>query len=157
AEWGAARLRAEWGRILEAGDDRLSLFQSPEWFDHKQATEPDAHPTLACVQDADGRLIGFVPLVRTRHDLEHSIRRLLLGKMALSVLEVTGGVSPLPEDAGVCDATFELLRQAPRGHDGLYLRMVATSSFCWRHVNQSPVVRAAFELCSPEGLSRNNV
>src|SRR5262245_9716400 len=64
AEWGDARLRAEWGRILEAGDDRLTLFQSPEWFDHIHATEPDARLALACVRDGDGGLIGFVPLVR---------------------------------------------------------------------------------------------
>jgi CelD/BcsL family acetyltransferase involved in cellulose biosynthesis len=156
AERGASRLRAEWGHILEAGDDRLALFQSPEWFDHIHATEPDAHLALACVRDGDGGLIGVVPLVRTRHDLEYSIKRVRLGKSSLSVLEIPGGAPPLPEDAIVYDRLFEMLRQAARGYDGLYLRMMPTSSFCWRYLNESPLVRSSFTLCLPEGLGRNH-
>jgi CelD/BcsL family acetyltransferase involved in cellulose biosynthesis len=157
AEWGAARLRAEWGHILESGDDRLALFQSPEWFDHIHSTEPDADLALADVRDVDGYLIGLVPLVRTRHELEYSIRRANLGTASVTVLEIPGGVPPLPEDVVVYNQVFELLGQAARGLDGLFLRMVPTSSFCWRYLNESPLVRASFALFLPEGIGRNNV
>jgi CelD/BcsL family acetyltransferase involved in cellulose biosynthesis len=56
----------------------------------------------------------------------------------------------------VYDRIFELLRQAARGHDGLFLRMVPTSSFCWRYLHESPLIRASFALSLPEGLSRNH-
>jgi hypothetical protein len=42
-EWGSDRLRAAWERLLRASDDRLALFQSPEWFDHLSATETAVH------------------------------------------------------------------------------------------------------------------
>jgi hypothetical protein len=155
--WGADRLREEWQCVLESSDDRLVLFQSPEWFDHIHATEPAVRPALACVRDGDGHLIGVAPLVRTRHNLEYSIKRVRLGKSSLSLLEIPGGVPPLPEETGVYDRLFELLPRVARGHDGLYLRMLPTSSFGWRYLNESPLVRASFALCLPEGLSSSHV
>src|SRR5262249_27399527 len=132
AEWGAPRLRAEWERILESSDNRLALFQSPEGFDHVSATEPTTRLALACVRDEAGHPIGIAPLVRTRLDLVYSVKRVRLWKDSLSMLEIPGGVPPLPEDTIVYDRLFERLRRAARGHDGLYMRMVPTSSFLWR-------------------------
>ena len=124
-EWGASRLRAEWEEVLERFDNRLSLFQSPEWFDHLCAAEPAVQPLLACVRDEGGRLIGIAPLVRTRLDLEYSVKRVRLGKTYLTVLEILGGVPPLPDNPVVYDRLFEMLREIPGGHDGLYMRHAA--------------------------------
>jgi CelD/BcsL family acetyltransferase involved in cellulose biosynthesis len=156
AEWGTARVRAEWDDVLETGAGRLAALQSPAWFDHLVATEPAAQPALACVRDEDGRLVGVVPLVRTRLDLDYFVKGVRLGKSSLSVLEIPGGAPPLPEDVAVYDRLFEQLRQAAGDHDGLYLRFLPTSSFCWRYLHESPLVRAGFSLVLPEGVISNH-
>jgi CelD/BcsL family acetyltransferase involved in cellulose biosynthesis len=149
-EWGAAGLRAEWEAVLGSGGSRLALFQAPEWFDHLSATEPAAQPALACLREGSGRLIGVLPLVRTRFDLEYTLKHFRLGKSSLSLLEVPGGAPLWPEDVVVYDRLFERLGQAARGHDGLCLRFLPTSSFCWRYLHESPLIRAGFSLCLPE-------
>ncbi len=154
-DWGASQLRAEWEAVLEQFDDRLSMFQSPQWFEHINATEPSCHPSLVCVRDEEGRLVGFVPLVPTRLYLEYSAKRIKFGKTRLSLLEIPGGAPPLPDDELVYDRLFETLQEVARGYEGIYMRMVPTSSFCWRYLNESPLVRSSFALILPEGLSKN--
>ena len=131
-EWGASQLLGV-GGVLDQFDDRLSLFQSPEWFDHLCATEPTFHPYVVCVRDERDRLVGIVPLVPIRLYLDYSIKRVKFGKIPLSLLEISGGTPPFPNDEFVYDRVFKTIQEVARSYDGIYMRMVPTSSFWWRY------------------------
>lgn len=150
------RLRSDWDRLIEKTENRLALFQSPEWFDHLRAMSPGTPASLACIRDGDGTLVGVVPFFTHRLELPYSVRRVRLWKGFLSVLEIPGGTPLVPDDGTVYDQLFGTLRDAARCIDGLYLHMVPTSGYCWCHANASPVVRNAFRLCVPDGVTLNH-
>ena len=155
-EWGASRLRAEWGQVLERFDDRLSLFQSPEWFDHINATEPIVIPHRLLPRRGRPAL-GTCP---SGHD---SARPGLLDqadqageKSPSPCWKFRACALPLPESVSVYDRLFKTLKEVARGYDGIYMRMLPTSSFCWRDPSESALLRSSFVLSLPEELTRNH-
>jgi CelD/BcsL family acetyltransferase involved in cellulose biosynthesis len=155
-DWAAPGLRAEWERLVEQGGNLRSLFQSPAWFDHLHATRPHQRRTLVTIRDEDGVLVGVVPLAATEVVLEYNVSRVRLGRSRLPAMELLGDRPLVPEVDGIHDQLFQVLHREFCQDAALQVNLLPTSSYCWRHLVASPLIRDAFVLHVGDGLSRNH-
>ncbi len=153
----AAGIHGDWQRLVFASDSPRAMFQSPQWWDHVCATQRDQSSGVFVIRDSAGDVAGVVPLCRQEVKLDYSVKTSSVWATRLRAIEVLGGEPMMPPDAQLFD---ELLTRVVGAHpecDCISLEMTPTDSFCWRYLNESPLVREQFLLYVPDGVGHTRL
>jgi hypothetical protein len=152
----APERRASWEGLLETYSHPNSLYQSPGWFEHKQATGSGDKLFLVGLTDGAERLAGLVPLAQGQWNLDYSLKALRVWRTKLRCLSVLGSVPLVPPDTEAHDRVFRAIHDRFPRCDCLMMRMVPTDSFLWRYLNGSSYVKERFAPYVPDGRNTNH-
>jgi CelD/BcsL family acetyltransferase involved in cellulose biosynthesis len=152
----APGLREEWAALLDAYPRPNNLHPSPPWIEHKlEAGERDCISLLGC-RGPGGELQALVPLARGTWALDYGLKLRTFWKTRLRCAHVLGSQLLAPPDADLYDRLFDALHVHCADADCVLLRCVPTSSFLWKYLNESRLIRQRFLLYTPDGPSWNH-
>src|SRR5258705_13362282 len=95
-DWYSSAIREPWENYIRGSSNIDALFQSPAWFDHLAATEPDKRLALAAATTQEGRVLGLAPLVRGQIPLRYEIKGKRFWNSFLDSVIIHGGEALFP-------------------------------------------------------------
>jgi hypothetical protein len=131
--------------------------RSSEYFDHLLGTPAAPELDLVTIRDADGRIVGLVPLRIGPTALAFDAARRTLWQVGYRAVNILGSLPLLPADAGAHDLLFEaLLRRFPEC-GMIRMESVPTEGFLWRYLHSSHLIRGACYVHLPNRVRQCHV
>jgi CelD/BcsL family acetyltransferase involved in cellulose biosynthesis len=128
-------LRNEWDRLLEVSNNIELLFQSPQWFEHLMATNPDDNRMfLGIIKDNTGKCVGMVPIRIDKYTLSFDISSYMLWKIRLRTASILGSQPLIPQDENIYKHLFTTLLKAFPEIQCIYMGSVPVDSLLWQYV-----------------------
>jgi hypothetical protein len=152
-EWNLPNLRQEWEKLLKSSENLDLLYQSPQWFDHLVATDPDdIRLLLGIAQNDAGRLVGIVPIRVDWYNLKYDISSYALWKTTLRTASILGSQPLLPPDERLYNRLFTAIWENIPECDSIYMDSVPMDSFLWQYLERSRESREHCLLYVPDGI-----
>lgn len=152
-KWNLPNLRQEWQKLLESSESLDLLYQSPQWFDHLAATDPDdIRLVLGVAQNDAGSLVGIVPIRVDRYNLKFDISSYSLWRTTLRRASILGSQPLLPPDKKLYYRLFTAILENIPECDCIYMDSVPTDSFLWQYLERTRGNRDLGMLYVPDGI-----
>jgi CelD/BcsL family acetyltransferase involved in cellulose biosynthesis len=131
------------GLVAKSSDTELVL-RSPEFLDHLLGTHEPSGFHLATIRDADGSILGVVPLRVARSCLAFDVAGHVLAGSRSNQVQILGSVPLQPADPLLHDSLFAALDVGFEDCQAIAMSGVPTASFLWHHVHQSRYLKERF-------------
>jgi hypothetical protein len=142
--WKDAALLREWELFLSGSDNLNIMYQSPPWLAFLQETGQIEAASVAVASKESGDLLGIVPLCMHRGTMPFDIAGRNLHQVPLRQVDLLGGELMLPQDQAIYDHFFLALDEAFPDCDCFILDSLSCSSFTWRYLQGSDILRRLF-------------
>jgi CelD/BcsL family acetyltransferase involved in cellulose biosynthesis len=148
----SAEVRHMWDDLLNATNQVYAQYNSPEWFEHLQATGSADSIRLGIVRNDKDQVIGLAPFRTGVYNFPFRLKSWTLVKMPVRTVFLLGSEPLLPPEPGAHDDLFLALCKKLPQNEAVYLHSVPTSSFLWQYLQTSRAIRDHFLLLVPWGI-----
>ena len=142
--WNDDALRRKWDQLIDDTENLMAMYQSPEWLAFLHHSGQVDWGTVALARDAAGNLRGLVPLCAHHGTLGYDVAGHCLYNLPLRQVDLLGGELLLPPEMGVHNHFFLTLDHTFPEAECFLLDSLSCSSFTWRYLQESAVVRRRF-------------
>jgi CelD/BcsL family acetyltransferase involved in cellulose biosynthesis len=150
-------VRAAWRSLLAESGAPDRVGRSPEYFDHLLGTRAAAELDLVTIRDADGRVVGVVPLRIGPAALAFDAAGRTLWEVGYRAVNILGSRPLLPADAESHDLLFEALLRSFPECGMIRMESVPTEGFLWRYLYSSSLIRGACYVHHPNRVRQCHV
>ena len=135
AALGDPDLLAAWRARLGGIHRANRLYASPEWFENRSRTFPEAEMRLGVLRDGTGELLGICPLeINAVSKLRFSIGRRVFATTKLRAAIILGCEPLLPRSPALYRRLFDgIFEDLPRCQC-IFFRVIPTESFTWDYL-----------------------
>jgi len=145
-------LLPEWNELLKRSKNLNVLYQSPEWFGHLLNTEADDHLHLGLAKDADGKLLGVLPLKVGTFPLNFEVSARSLFKIPFKSTFLLGSQPLLADNESIYDEVLNEIEKSFSDCTCIYIDSLTKDSFFWRYLKSSSKVKNQYWVYLPEGF-----
>src|SRR5262245_32265467 len=119
--WRATPVQEAWKALCRGSENLEVIYQSPEWFEHRVATEPRTTFLVAVARDDGGRIVGVLPMARLPTDLDFVVGARSFGQVHVPTLMVFGGEPLMSEpDTAIGKALLDAVAQASSRREAIF-------------------------------------
>lgn len=117
----------EWRKLVDGHDNHYLQYQSPEWWEHLNATG-NGQSVLVLRVMQDSRLVGVVLLQKRNVTLWWTPNKLPFSRFSIPCIEVLGGQPLVSADVDIAARMFESIFAQCTGIQAAYFKSVSQTS-----------------------------